>query len=139
MQLKSLFSKWTQVAGLLLMGGALTWTAKLCVIISTNGQVINTGAAAILMTTGLVLLAIGSTGVGTRLTVNRALLLRAIAIILSPVVVFGLFFLFGMIIVPLFKDSSVWYAQQEAPIGVAVVLSFALGYLLYKSYKPAIK
>jgi hypothetical protein len=139
MQLRSLFSKWTQVAGLLLMGGALAWTAKLCVIISTNGRIIDTGAAAFLMTTGLVMLAVGSTGIGTRLSLNRNVLLRIIAIILSPLVVFGSFLLFGMIIVPLFKNSSVWYAQQEAPIAIAVVLSFALGYVLYRSYKPVIQ
>jgi hypothetical protein len=135
MQLKLLFSKWTQVAGLLLIGGALAWTIKLGVIISTNGRIIDTGAAALFMKIGLVMLLIGSTGVGNRLSLNRALLLRILAIILSPVVVFGSLILLGMFITPLFKNIDVWYAQQEAPIALAVIFNLAIGYILYRSHK----
>ena len=135
MQLKLLFSKWTQVAGLLLIGGALAWTIKLGVIISTNGRIIDTGAAALFMKIGLVMLLIGSTGVGNRLSLNRALLLRILAIILSPVVVFGSLILLGTFITPLFKNIDVWYAQQEAPIALAVIFNLAIGYILYRSHK----
>jgi hypothetical protein len=140
MQLKLLFSKWTQVAGLLLIGGAIAWTIKLAVIIATDGRIITTGAAALLMKIGIVLLVLGSTGIGNRLSLNRNLLLRAIAIILSPVVAFGTLLLFGTIINPILNpvlaNSGVWYAQQEAPIALAVVFFLAVGYLLYRSYKP---
>src|SRR5215218_7712118 len=135
MQLRSLFSRWTQVAGLLLMGGALAWTIKLCIIIATNGRIINTGAAALLMKIGIVLLLVGSTGIGNRLSRNRTLWLRIIAIILSPVVVFGSLILIGTFIVPLFQHIDLWYAQQEAPIALAVVVCMPIGYILYKSYK----
>lgn len=137
MQLKSLSTKWTRIAGLLLMGGALAWTIKLCVIIATNGRIIDTGAAAVFMNIGLVLLVVGSTGIGNRLSVNRTLLLRSIAILISPFVVFGSFFLFGMLTGPLFKNSGVWYAQQEAPIALAVVVYLVAGLLLYRSYQRA--
>ena len=136
MQLKSLFSRWTQVAGLLLMGGALAWAIKLAVIISTNGRIIDTGAAALFMKIGLLLFAIGSTGIGNRISLNRNIFLRTIAILLSPVVVFGSFLLFGMISGPLAKNIEVWYAQQEAGIAVAAVAYIAIGYLLYKSWRP---
>jgi hypothetical protein len=135
MQLKLLFSKWTQVAGLLLIGGALAWTIKIGVIISTNGRIIDTGAAALFMKIGLVMLIVGSTGVGNRLSLNRALVLRVIAIILSPVVVFGALILIGSLITPLFKNLDVWYAQQEAPIALAVIFNLAIGYILYRSHK----
>jgi hypothetical protein len=135
MQLKSLFSKWTQVAGLLLMGGALAWTIKLCIIIATNGRIINTGAAALLMKVGIVLLLVGSTGIGNRLSRNRKLWFRIVAIILSPVVVFGSLILIGTFIVPLFQHIDLWYAQQEAPIALAVVICMPIRYILYKSYK----
>ncbi len=137
MQLRLFFSKWTQVAGLLLIGGAFAWTLKLCVIVSTNGRIIDTGAAALFMKIGLLMLVIGSTGIGNRLSMNRALLLRIVAIILSPFVVFGSFLLIGMATSPLFKNTSVWYAEQEAPIAIAVVICLLVGSVLYRSYKPA--
>lgn len=136
MQLHLLFSKWTKVAALLLMGGALAWAIKLSVIIATNGQVITTGAAALFMKIGLLLLLIGSTGIGNRLSVNRVPVLRVIAIIVSPLFLIAPIFLFSFIAGPLFKNSSLWYAQQEAPIAVAVAVSLIIGFLLYKSYKP---
>lgn len=136
MQLKSLFAQWTKVAALLLIGGALAWMIKLAVIISTNGEVINTGAAALFMKIGLVLLLIGSTAIGNRLGKNRQLFVRIIAIILSPVILIGLILLLGFITGPLFKSTSIWYAEQEAPILIAVVVSLVVGSLILKSYKP---
>jgi hypothetical protein len=135
MQAKSLFSNWTPLAALLLIGGALAWMLKLAVIIYTNGQIINTGAAALLMKVGLLMLLVGSTGIGYRLSKNRTLLLRVLAMVLSPLVLFGSFLLFAMISTPLFENSQVWYAQQEAPIGLAVFVYMAIGYLLYRSSK----
>lgn len=136
MKLKSIFSNWTQIAGLLLIGGSLAWAIKLGVIIVTNGRIIDTGAAALLMKTGIILLIIGSTGIGNFLSLHRALLLRTMAILLSPLVAFGSVFLIGLIICPLFENSSIWYVQQEAPIAIAVVVYLLVGYLLYRSYKP---
>jgi hypothetical protein len=138
MQLKLFFYNWTRVASLLLIGGALAWTLKLGVIISTNGRIIDTGAAALLMKIGLLLLIIGSTGIGNRLSHNKALLLRILAILLSPVLIFSLLLLIGMVAVPLFKNTGVWYAQQEAPILIAVIVNFIAGYLLYKKHKPMV-
>ena len=135
MQLKSFFSQWTKVAALLLIGGAVAWIIKLGVIVSTNGAVIDTGAAALFMKIGLVLLLIGSTGIGNRLSKNRQPFLRIIAIVLSPVILIGLIFLFGFIMGPLFKNTSIWYAEQEAPILIAVMVSLVVGSLLLKSYK----
>ncbi|MFD3003025.1 hypothetical protein ACFS7Z_21855 [Pontibacter toksunensis] len=140
MQLKSPYSKWTQIAGLLLIGGAIAWIIKFSVIVATNGQVINTGAAALFMKIGLLMLGIGSTGIGYRLSLHRSLLLRTAAIMLSPVVVFASFLLLAKIIGPLFNtllsNSNVWYAQQEAPIALAVVFYLSIGCLLFRSYKP---
>ncbi|WP_276499613.1 hypothetical protein [Pontibacter litorisediminis] len=85
------------------------------------------------MTIGIVLLLIGSTGIGYYLSRNRNFLVRAVAIILSPALVFGSFVLIGMVTNPLLQNSSIWYAQQEAPIGVAVILYMAVGYFLFRS------
>ncbi|WP_347158719.1 hypothetical protein [Pontibacter chitinilyticus] len=132
MKLKALFSRWTQIASLLLVGGAIAWILKLCVIISTNGRIINTGAAAVLMTTGLLLFIVGSTGIGFQLSRNRSLLLRIIAILLSPVAVFSSFLLIGRLVNPLFNNSSIWYAQQEAGIGGIAIVYLLVGSILYK-------
>lgn len=87
------------------------------------------------MTIGIVLLLIGSTGIGYHLSRNRSVWVRAIAVILSPALVFGSFILIGMVTNPLLKNSSIWYAQQEAPIAVAVIVYMAVGYFLYRSGK----
>ncbi|WP_139307883.1 hypothetical protein [Pontibacter flavimaris] len=131
--MKLIFSRWAQVAGLFLIGGTLAWAIKLAVIVATNGRIITSGAAAFFMATGIVLLLIGSTGIGYYLSRNRRMLVRAIAIILSPALVFGSFILIGMVTNPLLQNSSIWYAQQEAPIGVGVIVYMLVGYFLFRS------
>ena len=138
MQLKSFLSEWTRIAGLLLIGSALAWAIKLGVIISTNGRIIDTGAAALFMKLGLVLLLVGSTGIGNRISRQRGAWVRTIAILVSPVLLFGSLLLIGTTIGPLFQNSSVWYASQEAPIGIAVVVCLAVGSLLYRSCKTVV-
>jgi lipoprotein signal peptidase len=140
MEVKNLFKHWTKVAAILLMAGALAWTIKLIIIISTNGRIIDTGAAAFLMKAGIFLLAIGSTGIGFRLSENKPTWLRILAILLSPILVFAVFLLIAQIVTPLvvsplLEGTKVWYAQQEAPIGLAVMFFLTLGVLLFKSYK----
>ncbi|WP_205504608.1 hypothetical protein [Rufibacter psychrotolerans] len=134
---------WTQVAGVLLLAGAMAWALKLAVIISTDGRVITTGAAAFLMKVGLVLLAVGSTGIGHRVSLQRAVVVRVLALLLSPAVGFGLFLLFAkvatpILVNPLLAGHDIWYAQQEAPIALAVLFYLTLGLLLLKSC-PAIR
>ncbi len=136
MQLTILFSNWTRIAAFLLIGGGSAWMMKLAVIISTHGRIIDTGAAALLMKMGIVLLLIGSTGIGYRLSIKRALWLRILAIVISPLLLFASFLPFALLIAPLLDNIPLWYARQEAPIAIAVVVSFIIGYLLYKSYKP---
>ncbi|GAA4299069.1 hypothetical protein GCM10023183_07920 [Nibribacter koreensis] len=140
MEVNQLYRHWTKVAAILLIAGALAWTIKLIVIISTDGRIIDTGAASLLMKAGIILLAIGSTGIGFRLSENRPTWLRILAILLSPLVVFALFLLIAQIVTPLLinpllENTKVWYAQQEAPIGLAVIFFLAMGLLLFNSYK----
>jgi len=139
MQPKLLLANWTKVAAILLMGGALAWIIKLGVIYATNGAVIDTGAAALLMKVGILLLAVGSTGIGHRLSANKALWLRIVAMVLSPVLLFGLFLLAGYFASPLFANINLWYAAQEAPIAIAVVVSLWVGITLYRFYQPAVR
>lgn len=131
--MKSQLFNWTRIAGSLLMCGALAWAIKLAVIISTNGRIIDTGVAALMMKVGLITFAIGSTGIGSRLMHNRNFFLRVISVILSPIVVFGSFLLFAAITTPLLKGSSIWYAQQESAIVLVVLVYAPVGYHLYRS------
>ena len=133
------FSNWTQLAALILIGGAIAWIIKLSVIFSTNGQVIDTGAAALFMKLGIILLAVGPTAIGSRLSANKATWLRVVAIVLSPVLLFATFLAVGFAATPLFKNISLWYAQQEAPIAIAVVVSLFIGIALYRNYQPAVR
>ena len=136
-QVKNVFSKWNRTAGMLLIGSGTAWIIKLSVIISTNGRVIETGAAAFFMAAGMLLLLIGSTGIGFFFSRRRAVWLRVLAILCSPVLVVGSFFVFGLISSRVFQNSSIWYAQQEAPIAFAAVTYLAVGFLLYKSGQHA--
>ncbi|RYZ46377.1 MAG: hypothetical protein EOO14_24675, partial [Chitinophagaceae bacterium] len=131
MSIKSILSNWTQTASALLLSGALAWTIKLSVIIATKGRVIDTGAAAILMTVGMPLLVIGSTSIGHRITANKATFLRVLAILLSPIVLFGTCFLVTTSLAPLVSDSSISYAAEELPIAVVVLVCFPIGYRLF--------
>lgn len=133
MNIKSLFSNWTRVAAILLIGGALAWTIKLGVIIATDGRIITTGAASFFMKVGLIMLFVGSTGLGNRLSQNHTILIRTVAILLSPAIIIGLSLVLVTIINPIFENSQVWYAQQEAPIGVVAILGFVIGSFLYRS------
>ena len=139
MQTKLLFSNWTQLAAAILISGAIAWIIKLSIIVSTNGQVIDTGAAALFMKIGIVLLAVGSTAIGSRLSAKRATWVRVLAMVLSPVLLFAIFFAIGFVAMPLFKNISLWYAQQEAPIAIAVVVSLLIGIALFRNYQPAVR
>jgi hypothetical protein len=138
MQLKLLFQNWTRIAATLLLAGALAWTAKLSVIIATNGKVITSGAAALFMQIGIVLLLIGSTGFGTWLAAKRQTFLRILAIVLSPAFLVASVYLLSSFVVPLFQNSAVWYAQQEVPIALAVIVSGTLGIFLHKRNRLAV-
>lgn len=133
MQLKLIFTNWTRVAALLLIAGALAWAIKLGVIIATDGRIITTGAASFFMKAGLLLLFVGSTGIGNHLCQHRTRVLRTLAILLSPAMVIGLALILATITSPLFVNSKVWYAQQEAPIGIVAAVCFVIGSFLYRS------
>jgi hypothetical protein len=133
--MKQVFSNWTKLAASLLIGGALAWAIKLGVIVSTNGRIIDTGAAALFMKIGLLLIVVGSTGIGTRFGANLHVAIRIFLVLLSPVFLFALCFLVNTLTSPLVQNSSLWYAQQEAPIAVAVVVALTTGYFLNRSSK----
>jgi len=71
--------KWPIYASALLMAGGLSWLVKIGVIVATDGRIMTTGPAALLMSTGLVLLPLGAAGVGAWLARRTHLVLRVLA------------------------------------------------------------
>jgi hypothetical protein len=135
MKMNLIFSKWTAIGSFFLMGAAIAWAIKLSVIVSSNGRIIDTGAAALFMKIGLVFFLIGSTAIGHHLSRKGAVWIRTLAVLFSPVVVFGSFLFFAMLLAPLVKNSPVPYVKQESAIAAAVFVYLTVGWLLYRSDK----
>lgn len=122
--------RWIGIAGAALTASGVAWLSKLAVIVATSGRVTDTGAAGLFFLLGFVLLLIGSTGVGLRLTMNRALPLRLLAALLSPIALIVLLVTLGAVLGPLVGDSGPDYAREEANIVALAVLSLAVGAML---------
>jgi hypothetical protein len=74
------YSRWTRLwiatsAAFLALGG-IVWILKLAVVVATDGRVVYTGAAETFFDLGLVLLLVGSTPMGLRLTANSEAMSR---------------------------------------------------------------
>jgi hypothetical protein len=110
---------WIAIAGTTLVVGGVVWLLKLWVIVATDGRVTHTGAAASFLELGLVLLLVGSTGVGVRLAMNQDTSMRVVLAVASPLVFVGIGYLLGGVI-----------AYAIVVIGGAIVGVSPAGYLL---------
>jgi hypothetical protein len=68
---------------------------KLWVIVATDGRVVATGAAATFLELGLVLLIVGSTGIGVRLMMGQDPSMRIVLALASPLVLLGVGYALG--------------------------------------------
>jgi hypothetical protein len=80
---------WIAIAGTTLIAGGIAWLSKLWVIVATDGRVVATGAAARFLELGLILLIVGSTGIGVRLMMNQEPSMRIVLALASPLVFLG--------------------------------------------------
>ena len=126
--------RWISIAGTVLVIGGVSWLLKLAVIVATGGRVTDTGAAAVFYVLGLVLLLVGSTGLGLRLTINGTIAMRVLAVVLSPVVLFTSFVLLDSIGRAVVGDRGPDYVPDEAGILLAAVAWLALGYVLLSKW-----
>jgi hypothetical protein len=94
----SLWRWWIAIAGTALIAGGVAWLSKLWVIVATDGRVVATGAAATFLELGLVLLIVGSTGIGVRLMMNQEPSMRIVLAVASPVVLLGVGYAAGGVI-----------------------------------------
>jgi hypothetical protein len=86
---------WTAIAGTTLIAGGVAWLLKLWVIVATDGRVVATGAAATFLELGLVLLIVGSTGIGVRVMMSQEPSMRVVLALASPLVLLGVGYIAG--------------------------------------------
>jgi hypothetical protein len=86
---------WIAIAGTALIAGGVTWLSKFWVIVATDGRVVATGAAATFLDLGLVLLIVGSTGIGVRLMMSQEPSMRVVLAVVSPLVFLGVGYTLG--------------------------------------------
>ena len=91
----SLWKWWVAIAGTALVVGGVVWILKLWVIVATDGRVIHTGAAGASLELGLVLLMVGSRGVGVQLAMNQETSMRIVLAVASPLVLLGVGYALG--------------------------------------------
>jgi hypothetical protein len=119
----SLWKWWIAIAGIALIAGGVAWLLKLWVIVATDGRVVATGAAATFLELGLVLLAVGSTGIGVRLIMSQEPSMRVVLAVASPLVLIGVGYALGGVIGGAIVGVAVpSYLLAEAGIlGLAVI------------------
>jgi hypothetical protein len=83
------------IAATALSLGGVAWMLKLWVLVATDGRVVATGAAATFLDLGLVLLIVGSTGIGVRLMMSQEPSMRVVLAVASPLVLLGVGYALG--------------------------------------------
>jgi hypothetical protein len=78
--------RWIRAATALVLGGAAAWLAKLGVIVVTDGEQTDTGAAAAFYLTGFALLLLGSAALGLWLARHRSAAVRLASVLAGPLV-----------------------------------------------------
>lgn len=129
--------RWSRIAGWLLVGGALAWLAKIAVIVAMDGRDLDTGAAAWLMRLGLAGLFLGVTGVGLWLARRRGPGVRALAVLLSPVVMAASLVALGTVAAAALGTRGPAYLRAEIGIVVAGVIWLAVGAWLLAATRAA--
>ena len=135
------YSRWTRLwiaisAASLTLGG-IVWILKLAVVVATEGRVMYTGAAATFFDLGLVLLLLGSTAVGLRLTADGEAMSRVAGAVLSPIAFVFSFMVLQAVVVGLLDaaraaglDPGPAYVREEASVLITAVAATAAGAML---------
>jgi hypothetical protein len=119
--------RWSMIAACLSLAGGVAWLAKFAVIVATDGRVATTGAAAWFMRLGLVCLFAGGTGVPLWLARRGRGLLRAAAVLLSPVLVAGSLVAVGTLATRAVGTRGPAYLHEEIGIAAAALVWLAIG------------
>ena len=115
-------SKWPMLAGALLLAGGSSWIVKIGVIVATDGRVMTTGPAALLMTAGIVLLLLGAAASGAWLAARRHPALRALAALGGVATLVACSVAVGSAGGALARDRGPAYMAEEAGLLAAALL-----------------
>ena len=123
---------WTKVAATAAVAGGGCWMAKQGVIAATmppgGGPPAESIPIAVLYLSGVVLMAAGASGLVARLTAGRPMVLRgAAAVVVSPVVFWGLYTLIDMIVDGIAGQDAGWWWPGEGAVLITGVLFAAAG------------
>jgi hypothetical protein len=119
--------KWPILASGLLLAGGLSWLVKIGVIVATDGRIITTGPAALLMSAGLVLLGLGAAGLGAWLARRAHVALRVVAAVAGVAVLIACSVALGWGGSALFRGRGPAYFAEEAGLLAAALVWGGLG------------
>jgi hypothetical protein len=119
--------RWSMIAACLSLLGGAAWLAKFAVIVATDGRVATTGAAAWFMRLGLVCLFAGGTGGPLWLARRGRGLVRAAAVLLSPVAVAASLVAVGSLAARAVGTRGPAYLHDEIGIAAAALVWLAVG------------
>jgi hypothetical protein len=122
----------------LLTAGGLSWLVKIGVIVATDGRVIDTGPAAVLMTAGIVLLLLGAAGTGAWLVGRRHPALHVLAAVGGVATLVAGSVGLGWVGTTLLRGVGPAYFDAEAGLLVVALLWSAVGLAaLARARRPA--
>ena len=128
---------WTHAAAWILLVGAVAWIAKIAVIWSNDGRDLDKGAAAWLMRLGIVGLLLGSTAIGLWTARSAGAITRAVAVVLSPVVLAASTFAIGSVATTLLGGRGPAWLPEEIGIVAAGLVWLAVALWLLSRVRRA--
>lgn len=129
------FSRWPVLASASLFAGGASWVVKVGIIVATDGRIITTGPAALLMSAGIVLLLLGAAGVGAGLVRRGHAVARVGAAIGGVGVLMVGSVALGTAGSSLLRGYGPGYLAEEAGLLAAGLLWTAVGATALRSFR----
>ncbi len=124
---------WERWASVVLLLGAASWLAKMAVIFSTDGRVIDTGAASVFYLAGVALMALGVTAVGLHFTRPAATWIRIVAMLASVIGFFVSYFVIDAVARPTLGQVGPDYMPDEAGILLTAIFWLIVAVVLIRA------
>lgn len=109
------------------IAGGAAWLAKLVVIAATDGEVTDTGLAAVFFIGGVILLIAGAATVSLRIARGRGRVAHVAGYVAAPVVFIASFLLLEPLGKAVVGDAGPAWLGEEAGIGLVGIVWLAVG------------